>query len=105
MTNPDGSYDYEIIEIGGGKGRNILKFDMDKIDKKVTPFINAEVAGLLSSEQETVAAWNVYIAQGTSVEEDDQMVQNANAGSKSLLFLTMLKLEKLKLRSFYKIIN
>ncbi len=83
MTNPDGSYDYEIIEIGGGKGRNILKFDMDKIDKKVTPFINAEVAGLLSSEQETVAAWNVYIAQGTSVEEDDQMAQNANAGSKS----------------------
>ncbi len=83
MTNPDGSYDYEIIEIGGGKGRNILKFDMDKIDKKVTPFINAEVAGLLSSEQETVAAWNVYITQGTSVEEDDQMVQNANAGSKS----------------------
>jgi hypothetical protein len=56
---------------------------MDKIERKVTPFINAEVAGLLSSEQEAVAAWNVYIGRGTSVEEDAQMVQNANAGSKS----------------------
>ncbi len=83
MKNPDGSFDYEIIDIGGGKGRNILKYDMDKIERKVTPFINAEVAGLLSSEQEAVAAWNVYISRGTSVEEDDQMTQNANAGSKS----------------------
>ena len=56
---------------------------MDKIERKVTPFINAEVAGLLSSEQSAVAAWNVYIAKGASVEEDDQMVQNANAASDS----------------------
>jgi len=81
--NPDGSYDYEIIDIGNGKGRNVLKFDMDKIKRKSDPFINAEVSGLLSSEQEVVAAWNVYIAQGTSLNEDDQMSQNANAGSKS----------------------
>ncbi len=83
MKNPDGSFDYEIIDIGGGKGRNILKYDMDKIERKVTPFINAEVAGLLSSEQQAVAAWNVYIAKGSTPEEDDQMVQNANAGSES----------------------
>jgi len=81
--NADGSFDYIILDIGNGKGRNTLKFDLDKIERKVDPFINAEVAGLLSSEQETVAAWNVYIAKGTSVEENDQMVQNANAGSKS----------------------
>lgn len=83
MKNADGSFDYEIIDIGGGKGRNVLKYDMDKIERKVAPFINAEVAGLLSSEQQAVAAWNVYIAKGTSVEEDDQMVQNANAASES----------------------
>ena len=83
LKNPDGSFDYEVIDIGNGKGRNILKYDMDKIERKVTPFINAEVAGLLSSEQEAVAAWNVYISNGTSVEEDDQMAQNANAGSSS----------------------
>ena len=83
MKNPDGSFDYEIIDIGGGKGRNILKYDMDKIERKVTPFINAEVAGLLSSEQQAVAAWNVYIAKGSTPEEDDQMVQNANAASES----------------------
>ena len=83
MKNADGSFDYEIIDIGGGKGRNVLKYDMDKIERKVTPFINAEVAGLLSSEQSAVAAWNVYIAKGASVEEDDQMVQNANAASDS----------------------
>ena len=27
MKNPDGSYDYEIIDIGGGKGRNIISND------------------------------------------------------------------------------
>ncbi len=83
LRNMDGTYDYEIIDIGGGKGRNILKFDIDKIERKVDPFINAEVAGLLSQEQETVAAWNVYISKGTSVQEDAQMVQNANAAKSS----------------------
>jgi len=68
IMNPDGSFDYEIIDIGNGKGRNMLKYDLDKIEKKVTPFINAEVAGLLNSEQEAVAAWNVYISKGTSKE-------------------------------------
>ena len=81
LKGPDQKPDYEIIDIGMGKGRNVLRFDLDKIEKKATPFINAEVAGLLSSEQEAVAAWNVYIAKGSSVEEDDQMVQDANAGS------------------------
>tara|TARA_R100001163_G_scaffold2189_1_gene3393 strand:- start:9434 stop:10537 length:1104 start_codon:yes stop_codon:yes gene_type:complete len=80
MKNSDGSYDYEIIDIGNGKGRNILKYDLDKIERKVTPFINAEVAGMLSHEQSVVAAWNVFIGAQTSVSEDDQMAQNANAG-------------------------
>jgi len=80
LKNPDGTYDYEVVEIGNGMSRNLLKYDMDKISRKIDPFINAEVAGLLSSEQETVAAWNVFLAQDTSIEEDDQMVQNANAG-------------------------
>ena len=81
LKNPDGSFDYEIIDIGNGQGKNVLKYDLEKIDKKVTPFINAEVAGLMSSEQDTIAAWNVYIAKGTSVEEDDQMAQDANSGN------------------------
>ena len=63
MMNPDGSFDYEIVDIGNGKGRNVLKYDLKKIEKKVTPFINAEVAGLMDSEQEAVAAWNVYISK------------------------------------------
>ena len=80
LKNSDGSYDYEIIDIGMGKGRNLLKYDLDKIERKVTPFINAEVAGLLSSEQSVIASWNVFIGAQTSVSEDDQMAQNANAG-------------------------
>jgi hypothetical protein len=48
LKNPDGSFDYEIIDIGNGKGRNILKYDMDKIERKASPFITAEVAGLLN---------------------------------------------------------
>jgi len=79
----NGQPDYEIIDIGEGKGRNVLRYDLDKIAKKVDPFINAEIAGLLSAEQEAIAAWNVFLSKGTSTEEDDQMVQNANAGSNS----------------------
>ena len=103
--NVDGSFDYMIIDIGGGKGRNTLKFDLDKIEKKVTPFINAEVAGLLSLEQEAVAAWNVYISKSTTVEEDDQMVQNANAGSDAWSYKKDLPLsqdKKILFESKYK---
>jgi len=92
MMNPDGSIDYEIIDLGNGKGKNVLKYDQKKIEKKITPFINAEVAGLMSSEQAAIAAWNVYISQDTSVEEDDQMVQNANAGADSWNYETDLPL-------------
>jgi len=81
LKNPDGSFDYEIVDIGNGQGKNALRYDLEKIDKKVTPFINAEVAGLMSSEQDAIAAWNVYIAKGTSVDEDAQMVQDANSGN------------------------
>jgi len=90
----NGEPDYEIIDIGGGKGRNILQYDLDKIERKIQPFIDAEVAGLLSSEQEAVAAWNVYLAKETSIEEDDQMVQDANAGDESWIYETDLPLHQ-----------
>tara|TARA_R110001599_G_scaffold102426_1_gene261298 strand:- start:2997 stop:4079 length:1083 start_codon:yes stop_codon:yes gene_type:complete len=79
----NGKPDYEIIDIGNGKGRNVIRYDVDKIERKIQPFINAEVSGLLSSEQEAVAAWNVFLSKGTSLEEDDQMVQDANAAEQS----------------------
>ena len=94
LKNTDGSYDYEIIDIGMGKGRNILKFDIDKIVRKTKPFINAEVAGLLQQEQSVIAAWNVFIARGSSEEEDDQMAQNANAGSLAWDYKTTLPLSQ-----------
>ena len=102
IMNPDGSFDYEIIDIGNGKGRNTLKYDLDKIEKKVTPFINAEVAGLMTSEQEVIAAWNVYISKGTSAEEDDQMVQDANAGNSSWSYKEDLPLSQDKKVLFEK---
>ena len=94
MMNADGSFDYEIIDLGNGKGRNVLKYDLKKIEKKVTPFINAEVAGLMSSEQDVIAAWNVYISKDTSVEEDAQMAQNANAGDTSWIYELDLPLQQ-----------
>jgi len=94
MMNTDGSFDYEIIDIGDGKGRNVLKYDLEKIEKKVSPFINSEVAGLMSSEQDVIAAWNVYISKDTSVEEDDQMAQNANAGNTSWIYELDLPLQQ-----------
>lgn len=100
LKNPDGSYDYEIIDVGMGKGRNILKFDLDKIQRKIKPFVNAEVAGLLQQEQEVVAAWNVFIAKGSSEEEDNQMMQNANAGSLSWDYAKVLPLDQNKKLQF-----
>jgi len=93
---------YEIIDLGDNKGRNILQYDLDKIERVATPYINAEVAGLLSSEQEAVAAWNVYLSKDTSVEEDDQMVQNANAASSSWSYETDLPLSQDKKVLFEK---
>ena len=94
MMNTDGSFDYEIIDVGNGKGRNVLKYDLNKIKRKVEPFINAEIAGMLSSEQSVIAAWNVYISQGTSVQEDDQMAQDANAGESSWSYEEDLPLQQ-----------
>ena len=94
MKNADGSFDYEIIDLGNNQGKNVLKYDMEKIEKKVTPFINAEVAGLMSSEQDVIAAWNVYISKDTSVTEDDQMVQNANAAESSWSYELDLPLQQ-----------
>ena len=96
----NGAPDYEIIDIGNGKGRNILRYDMDKIERKLNPFINAEVAGLLSSEQEAIATWNVYLSKETSVEEDDQMEQNANAGESSWIYERDLPLYQDKKEKF-----
>ena len=94
MMNPDGSFDYEIIDIGNGKGKNVLKYDLEKIEKKVSPFISAEVAGLMSSEQDVIAAWNVYISKSTSAEEDAQMAQNANAAASSWSYEEDLPLQQ-----------
>ena len=102
IMNSDGTPDYAIIDVGNGKGRNTLKYDMDKIEKKASPFINAEVAGLMSSEQDAVAAWNVYISKGTSAEEDDQMAQNANAGEESWSYEEDLPLDQDKKVLFEK---
>jgi|TARA_R110001592_G_scaffold196863_1_gene444716 hypothetical protein len=79
LKNPDGSAMYEVVEIGNGMARNIVKYDLDKIQRKANPFLDADVAGLMSSEQGVIAAWNVYIAKGTSAQEDAQMAQDANA--------------------------
>ena len=83
LKNPDGSTMYEIVEIGNGMGRNIVKYDLDKIQRKANAFLDADVAGLMSSEQGVIAAWNVFIAKGTSAEEDAEMVQDANAWEQS----------------------
>ena len=64
LKTADGKFDYEIVEIGDGKGRNILKYDMDRIKRVSTPFIEAEIAATMASEEETIAAWNVYLSEG-----------------------------------------
>lgn len=78
LKTADGSFDYEIIEIGDGKGRNVLKYDIDKIQRVSKPFIEAEIAATMASEEETIAAWNVYLSEGKywSYTEDLPLDQN-----------------------------
>ena len=78
LKTADGNFDYEIVEIGDGKGRNILKYDMDKIKRVSNPFIEAEIAATMASEEETIAAWNVYLSEGKywSYTEDLPLDQN-----------------------------
>ena len=105
LKNLDGSFDYEIVDLGNGKGKNVLQFDMNKIEKKVTPFISAEVAGLMSSEQDAVAAWNVYISKHTSENKDEQMLQFASGENFSWIYETDLPLsqdKKVLFESKYK---
>jgi hypothetical protein len=56
----------------------------------------------MTSEQEVIAAWNVYISKGTSAEEDDQMVQDANAGNSSWSYKEDLPLSQDKKVLFEK---
>ncbi len=63
ITGSDGKPEYDVIEIENGFSRNILKYDLDKIQRKITPFVRAEVAGIMRFEQDTIAAWNVYFSE------------------------------------------
>jgi len=78
MKNPDGSFDYEVVELDNGMGRNILKYDIDRIKTISDPFIEAEIAATMSSEEETIAAWNVYLSEGKywSYTEDLPLMQD-----------------------------
>ncbi len=51
---------------------------------------------MLQQEQEVVAAWNLFIARGSSEEEDAQMMQNANAGSLAWDYNKVLPLDQEK---------
>ena len=91
LKNSDGSFDYEIIDLGDGKGKNILKFNMEKISQKINPFVNAEVEGLMSSEQMAVAAWNVYISKLTNDDSWSYEFDLPLQQDKKVLFQTKYK--------------
>lgn len=77
-------YDQVEIEIDGKKYmRNIYQYDETKIVKKITPLLQAEVAGYLVDEQSATALWNMYLANDTSMVQDDERVEDKNAGDKS----------------------
>ena len=78
LKDKDGQPIYEVIEIGDGMGRNVLQYDLQKIQTKADPFIKSEISGIMSSEQQTIAAWNVYLSEGKywSYSEDLPLMQD-----------------------------
>ena len=78
LKDKDGQPIYEVIEIGDGMGRNVLQYDLQKIQTKADPFIKSEISGIMSLEQQTIAAWNVYLSEGKywSYSEDLPLMQD-----------------------------
>ena len=78
LKDKDGQPIYEVIEVGDGMGRNVLQYDLQKIQTKAGPFIKSEISGIMSSEQRTIAAWNVYLSEGKywSYSEDLPLMQD-----------------------------
>jgi len=78
LRDKNGQPIYKIIELGNGMGRNVLQYDLEKIQAKAEPFIKSEISGVMSSEQKTIAAWNVYLSEGKywSYTEDLPLMQD-----------------------------
>lgn len=78
LKDANGKPIYEVVEVGNGMGRNILQYDLNKIQAKAEPFIKSEISGIMSSEQKTIAAWNVYLSEGKywSYTEDLPLMQD-----------------------------
>jgi len=80
-------YDQVEIEIDGKRYmRNVYQYDEAKIVRKITPLLQAEVAGYLSDEQSATALWNMYLANDTSMVQDDEVVTAQNAEDKSWVY-------------------
>lgn len=78
LRDKNGQPIYKIIELDNGMGRNVLQYDLEKIQAKAEPFIKSEISGVMSSEQKTIAAWNVYLSEGKywSYAEDLPLMQD-----------------------------
>ena len=81
-------------------------FDIESeglIDKRISPYIDAYVAGLGSQESSLKAGWNVFVGAPVTTTQDEMLGENLNAEDYSLSYQTALTPEEYdKVRQGYK---
>ena len=94
FVKEDGKFKYEQIEVGEGKARNVLVPDMERIEAKAKPFLNASIAMMLEDEESAVALYNTMLKDNVTEDEQLQSDETKNAGNDSWVYRDVLPLSK-----------
>ena len=101
LRGPGGDFEFEEVQINDKQKRKFHKFDKDKILQKVDPFLRAEIAGIMESESSAIAAWNMFIGNKITGEDDAQREIDATAEDNSWSY-DILPLDAKHKRDFYE---
>ena len=104
--NDKGGLVIETKEVSPGMVQDYFVFDTSVegiIDKRISPYIDAYVAGLGSQESSLKAGWNVFVGAHVTKTQDEMLGENLNAEDYSLSYQTALTPEEYdKVRQGYK---
>ena len=94
FVKEDGKFKYEQIEVGEGKARNVLVPDMERIEAKAKPFLNASIAMMLEDEESAVALYNTMLKDDITEDEQLESDETKKAGNDSWVYKDVLPLSR-----------
>ena len=89
-----GKFKYEQIQVDEGKARNVLVPDMERIEAKAKPFLDASIAMMLEDEESVVALYNTMLKDNVTEDEQLESDETKNAGDNSWVYKDVLPLSK-----------